>query len=538
MAMNTGTVSLEIQSMLHALEAGQKDDARAQAQSILGRAPGEPNASQVLAMLLLQEGKARDALPHLEAADRAAPHHPPILNMMGSALKRLDRIDDAREQFGRAIAQDAQFIDARLNLAQLDFDEARIEDAKSSYDFVLDLQPNNVTAIVGRGRVALALHETEQVRDLMEQALRLQPGHGLASLTLAAAYLRLEEFESAVELALPLVTEDQLSAINRAYAAGHVADAYDRLGLYDKAFEHYALANDLQADQFENFGSFDASPFSPAVVENLSRHLESATTISVPPCGAGARMPVFLVGFPRSGTTLIEQILMSHPKITSFDEHTALSDTCFDLYVGDDALNKFDELDEHACADRRDRYWQEINKLGELDDDAVFLDKLPLNSVFLPAIAKIFPRAKVLFALRDPRDVVLSCFQQRFGMNVAMYQLLSLETAAQYYDATMKLAMKARSMNEFALQVVRYETVVANTEDEARRAIEFIGLEWDPAVMSYRENARARAISTPSAPQVVEPIYTRSQGKWKNYAVQMAIVDEILEPWVERFGYA
>ena len=536
--MNSGTVPIAIQSMLRALEAGQKDDARAQAQSILLRAPGEPNASQVLAMLLLQEGKAQEALPHIEAADRAAPRHPPILNMMGSALKQLDRWDDAREQFGRAIARDARFIDARLNLAQLNLDEDKIDAAKAGFDFVLDLQPENVAAIVGRGRVSLARHEIEQVCDMMERALRLQPGHLLATLTLAVARLRLEEFERAIELAAPLTARKDVSTINRVYAAGFCADAYDRLGHHDKAFGYYTLANDLQADHFENLNSLDASPFSPAVVENLLRHLESAAGFPIPPCDADERMPVFLVGFPRSGTTLLEQVLMSHPKITSFGEHTALSDTCFDLYVGDEALDRFDALDEHACADRRDRYWREIKKLGEIDGDTVLLDKLPANSAFLPAIAKIFPRAKVLFALRDPRDVVLSCFQQRFGMNVAMYQLLSLESAAQYYDATMKLVTWAQSIKEISLQEVRYEAVVADIEGEARRAIEFLGLEWDPAVMSYRENARARVISTPSAPQVVEPIYARSQGKWKNYAVQMAIVDEILEPWVERFGYA
>ncbi len=526
-----------IQSMLQALNSGETDAARAQAQAILQSAPGEPNASQVLAMLLLREGKAREALVHLEAADRAAPAHPPILNMMGAALKQLARWTDARAQFEQAIAEDGQFIDARLNLALLDLDEGQLGAAQTGYEAVLALQPENATAIVGRARAALALHDNETARDFAERALARVPDHELAALTLAVARMRLEDFEGVLEVALPLKDRGDVGPVNQAYAAGFAADALDRLGRYDEAFELYTQANTLQADNSAELKDVAISVFSPAVIERVSQALGRPEASTVPACAQGERMPVFLVGFPRSGTTLLEQILMSHPNIESFGEHAALSTACGDLYISEEAIGHFSALSEEGAAARRETYWQEVAKLGALGDDQVLLDKLPLNTVLLPAIAKVFPHAKILFALRDPRDVVLSCFQQRFGMNVAMYQLLALESAAQYYGSVMSLGVRARALYSFDLYEVRYEDVIADLEGAARRVLEFLGFDWDPAVMRYREGARARAIDTPSVAQVVEPVYTRGLGKWQNYEAHLRSVLGHLAPWVRHWGY-
>jgi hypothetical protein len=359
----------------------------------------------------------------------------------------------------------------------------------------------------------------------------------LAGLTLVEARLRLKDLGGAIEIAAPLAARADAGPVNRVYALGFLADAHDRQGEYDKAFAFYSQANDLQAELFPDLERADASPFHPTNVDAMTRHV-TAQGLTPLPCGAGEPMPVFLVGFPRSGTTLLEQVLASHPRVKSFGEHTALMETCSDLYCAEGALDRFAALDEDAAAARRERYWQSIAERGTLDPGQILLDKLPLNTIFLPHIAKIFPHAQILFAVRDPRDVVLSCFQQRFGMNVAMYQLLGLESAARYYDSVMELAMAARAVHEFPLREVRYEDVVADLEGEARAVIHFLGLEWDEAVLAYREDARDRAINTPSVAQVVEPIYSSSRGKWRNYETRLAPVMPTLAPWVKRFAYA
>jgi len=535
--MTPGELQQAVQSMLQALQSGDGNDARMQAEAILNAMPGEPNASQVLAMDLLQNNMAAEALPHLLAADGAAPNHPPILNMLGIARKQQEQFGEARDFFERACALDEQFIDARLNLAQLELDEIRLADAQKNFEMALTLQPSNGTALAGRARAALLQHDNNVARDYAEKALAVQPGHTLAGLTLAVARLRLGDFSGALKVAASMAAREDIGAINRAYAAGFAADANDRLGKFDEAFKFYSQANDLQADAFAHLKDVTASPFSPVTIRKVQEHIDSHDFGPSPVCPENERAPAFLVGFPRSGTTLLEQVLMSHSKIESFGEHSAFMNACGDLYLTDGGLSQLGEMDEQDAAARRGRYWKEISELGSLSNDQLLLDKLPLNTVFLPVIAKVFPRAKILFALRDPRDVVLSCFQQRFGMNLAMYQLLSLKSAARYYDEVMSLGAKARAMVDFDLREVRYESVVADLEGETRQAIEFLGLEWDERVLNYREGARVRAINTPSVAQVVEPIYTRSQGKWRNYKDQLGCVLPTLAPWVSRFNY-
>ncbi|MGI9170623.1 MAG: sulfotransferase, partial [Caulobacteraceae bacterium] len=166
----------------------------------------------------------------------------------------------------------------------------------------------------------------------------------------------------------------------------------------------------------------------------------------------------------------------------------------------------------------------------------VLIDKLALHTPALPVIAKLFPRAKILFARRDPRDVVLSCFRRQFRMNPATYEFLTLEGAAAYYDQTMRLADRYRAKLPLDIRDVRNEDLVADFEGEIRDILQYIGLDWDPAIHGFP--ARARAFSTtPSAPQVARGINAGGIGQWRRYRRQLAPVLATLEPWAARFGY-
>jgi hypothetical protein len=182
----------------------------------------------------------------------------------------------------------------------------------------------------------------------------------------------------------------------------------------------------------------------------------------------------------------------------------------------------------------RDRYLSLIGGPGT--SGQIVVDKLPLNIVALPLITHIFPRAKIIFALRDPRDSVLSCFQQQFGMNAAMVQFLAIDTAASYYDLVMTLFETCRAEGVNAHQV-RYEDVVADLEGEARKLAQFLGVPFEARMLDYQSTARARDIRTPSVRQVVQPLYTRSIGRWRRYAEQLAPALPVLNAWAARFGY-
>ena len=160
-----------------------------------------------------------------------------------------------------------------------------------------------------------------------------------------------------------------------------------------------------------------------------------------------------------------------------------------------------------------------------------------MNLAVLPVVHLLFPQAKIVLVLRDPRDVIVSCFRSRFELNAAMIQFLSLESAARYYDAVMSLAKVSRERLPLSLHVLRYEDLVADLRGESMKLMEFLGVPWSEEALNYVETAGRRAIRTPSASQVIRPIYGSSIGQWRHYEVQLAPVLPVLEPWVRKFGY-
>ena len=165
------------------------------------------------------------------------------------------------------------------------------------------------------------------------------------------------------------------------------------------------------------------------------------------------------------------------------------------------------------------------------------MDQSAFNTLHLPAIAALFPGAKVIFALRDPRDVVLSCFRRQFAPNVYTYELLTLAGAADFYDASMEYAQDARSKLPLQFHSLRNEDLVADFEGEMRRLCDFLGLDWDDGLSAFASRVGARASATPSATQVARGINADSVGHWRHYESALQPVQDKLAPWVKAFGY-
>jgi hypothetical protein len=252
---------------------------------------------------------------------------------------------------------------------------------------------------------------------------------------------------------------------------------------------------------------------------------------------SGASGHAFLIGFPRSGTTLLEVALDGHPRVVSLEEHELLKGGVLKYMrepVDFGALLRADETELRVF---RERYWQEVRETGADLAGKVFVDKHPLHSLKLPLIARLFPNAKILFAHRDPRDVILSCFRRRFAMNPAMYQLLTLPGAAAFYDATMRLAEEARSLLQLEWQVVRYENLVEDLERELRAVCAYLGLDWVANLGDFAARAQARERATPSTAQLVRGLDKSGVGHWRQYRASLEPVLPTLDPWVRELGY-
>ena len=256
-----------------------------------------------------------------------------------------------------------------------------------------------------------------------------------------------------------------------------------------------------------------------------------------PPIRGEERAHAFLVGFPRSGTTLLEQVLGTHPEIVDLDERPVLIDVETEFLTRPGGVKRLASVSSAALEPFRQSYWRRVREFDVEPAGKVFVDKHPLSTIRLPLIAKVFPEAKIIFALRDPRDVVLSCFRRSFNMNAAMYQFNAIETAARYYDAVMQAGEIYLAELPLAAHHVRYEDLVADFDTTARGVCEFLGLEWTEALRDFAATAQSRRIATPSSTQVGRGLYTEGVGHWRNYAFALEPVLPILRPWIEKFGY-
>jgi hypothetical protein len=314
-----------------------------------------------------------------------------------------------------------------------------------------------------------------------------------------------------------------------------LGDVLDAAGRYPEAFGAYAACNEILRELHHRFAEGTSMlSYINSIIAAMRR--VDAAKWAVPPAAAaetgGASGHVFLLGFPRSGTTLLEVALDGHPRVASLEEHELLKAGVLTYMREPVDFAPLLRADENELGVLRERYWQEVRATGIELAGKVFVDKHPLHSLKLPLIARLFPNAKILFAHRDPRDVVLSCFRRRFSLNPAMYQLLTLEGVAAFYDVTMRLAEQARPLLGLEWRVVRYEDLVEDLDLQLRAICEYIGLEWVPTLGDFASRAQARERATPSTAQLARGLDKSGVGHWRHYRSSMESILPTLDPWV------
>jgi hypothetical protein len=250
-----------------------------------------------------------------------------------------------------------------------------------------------------------------------------------------------------------------------------------------------------------------------------------------------------LTGFPRSGTTLLEQVLDSHHSLVSSDEREAFARDVFPaMWLSPQTplptADVLDRVPAERLAGLRHRYLAYMESaLNARIGERLHLDKNPTLTVVLPGFLRLFPEARVLLALRDPRDVVVSCFMQYLPLNANSVYFLTLELTAQRYANDLNLWRKLREKISAPWLEVRYEQTVFDLEGQARRTLQFLGLPWDPGVMEYRQRLEQKAIASPTYEAVSQPLYTRAIGRWRNYEKFLEPCLPVLQPLIDALGY-
>jgi hypothetical protein len=378
-----------------------------------------------------------------------------------------------------------------------------------------------------------------------QHALSIHAGDLAAEQVLATAEIAAGDQAAANGRLSRLLTGNTLAPADRATTLSLLGDALDAQGEFESAFAAYTAGNAARLEsitpQARSFGVENMR----AYLDRLSQYFErmpresfAAPEGDVSGNEAAPQHHVFLLGFARSGTTLVEEILARNPDVETTQEKDALSDAVANLFLNEFSLDRLMAHTGGGLARYRRGYWRTLAECGIPEKCICVVDKQPYNTIRLPLLAKLFPRAKILFCVRDPRDVVLSCFRRRFLINDSNLQLLTLEGAAKFYDSVMQLAELYREKLSLDLLEVRHEELVADFEAQSRRICTFIGIPWMSAMSTFAENSARRSVVTPSAPQLAKGLNAEGVGHWRKYRAQLESVLPILEPWVHRFGYA
>lgn len=404
----------------------------------------------------------------------------------------------------------------------------RMNEAEAIYRRALEVDPASASALAG---LALVLELTNRVAELAALANEARERGVLAAANFVDAYhfRRTKQFDLGLA-ALESVPAD-LEPARQLHLRGQLLEGAER---YDDAFEAFARMNELfrqdmsapeerAADYRRTIGYFR-----DILTEEWVQSWRPAT---VTPAETG---PVFLVGFPRSGTTLLDTILMSHPDIEVLEEEPALR-TAIEVFPSFAGLPTFQDPEIKTA---RDLYFDTVSSILPSPRRKLLIDKNPLTMNLLPFVRRLFPEARIILALRHPCDVVLSCFMANFRLNEGMSSFIALDTTAELYDLSFSYYEKVQRLMPMVTHVVRYESIVADRTKELRALFDFLKLDWHEAVLDHQATALSRGrIKTASYAQVVEPIYTRSAGRWQSYRRHLEPVLPLLAPWVEKFGY-
>lgn len=498
-----------------------------------------PMVLNLTALKCEQEGRFEDALKVLDRAIQIAPQDLGARNAAGLVLTRLERYPEALAMFDSVVAIMPEFAGAHCARGASLEAMGKLKEAEAAYRHALSLEPENLGATQGVANLLSRRGAHAEARPLAEAVLEAEPNFPDAVMVLAAADAAEGSGERARHRLELLAGDERLTPHQRALAQGQLGDVLDSQDLTDEAFQAYAACNmGLWRAYAPAYQGPSALDFARGMLNEMDAIPVDAWTAPSPPPSAGApREHVFLMGFPRSGTTLLEQVLASHPDVEALEERETLqaAQRAFQMQPSDVARLAY--ATEAELAPLREAYWARVRAEGAEPAGKVFVDKHPLHTFRLPLILKLFPDAKILFARRDPRDVVLSCYRRRFAMSGSAYQLLTLPGAAGYYDAAMSLAERLQPAMAQTTLVVRHEGLIDDFDAAVREVCAFVGLEWTEAMRNFADKGRDRAVATPSGAQLSRGLSAEGVGAWRRYAGQMATVAPALAPWVAKFGY-
>jgi tetratricopeptide (TPR) repeat protein len=518
-----GVNPFDLQNMLESAiahhKAGRPEAAERGYNDVLQRVPNQPDALNLLAVLAVEAGNHPAAADLFERAVAIRPKDPVILNNFGNALYLVRRYEEAIRNLEQALSLNPDFPDAWLNYGRTLNAAGRPDDALRAFAQLEQLKPGGLSAKMGEARAYTELGHFDKAEAAARAMIAAAPDSSSGYVTLA----NLRKFKphdpdvAAIEalLASPKLTAGERRGLN--YAAGKM---YDDIGRYDEAYAHYDAANSSRGLVYDH----------AAVVRDYDLAIKTFTPKFFKDrvgWGNPSARPIFIVGMPRSGTTLVETILGAHASVYAAGELEGIK-------LLDRQNSDLVPHDRGPYANAPHLTWFGVDLLarryldfiGRKNADAAHVtDKMPHNFQNLGIIATMFPNARIVHCRRHPLDTLLSCWMQNFNDGHAYSARLT--DGARHYAEYKRLMAHWHGVLPGRIHSVDYEELVGDQETVTRALLEFLGLTWDPACLQFHKVERT--VLTASTWQVRQPLYTGSKGRWSNYEKHLGPVRDILK---------
>jgi tetratricopeptide (TPR) repeat protein len=509
-------------------QSGRLDRAAAAYEAAVAARPGDFESWNNLGNVRAALGDAPGAL---SAFQQAILLRPDLVGIYLNASEQLAAVEDhaARQRLmreGAKLAPDRADVLTELGLAEASL--RAYPEAEAAYRRALANDPRNLAAYLELGMLLENLNRVDDLVALVDAAEAAGVAEAELGFIRAWALRRQGRFAEALPLAEAI--PETIHPVRRAHL---LADLADRLGDTGRAFASFGEMNAAAVAMRPP----RPGPLYRETVERSIALLTPEWVASWAPLAVERTPPdpIFLVGFPRSGTTLLDTLLMNMPDLHVLEEMPFMREV--DLALGDEA--KLAALDA-AEANRLRRLYFELVEKGAppARPEQRIVDKHPLRMAGMPIVGRLFPDAPVIMVERHPCDAVLSCFMANFQLNDAMRSFTDIGEAARTYDAVFTAWERAQALLPLRVHRIRYERMVADLAGEMRPLLDFLGLAWDEKVLDNQGSAASRGhVRTASYSQVQEPIYKRAAGRWERYRTQLAPVLPILAPWAEKMGY-
>ena len=526
---------LEVQNLIKLYQDDQLDEAEKISLLLTKKFPSHQLAWKVLGIILKKKGRIKEALIINQKTVEINPKDVEALYNLGNTFKELYRLEEARTNYKIVIKLKPEHFGAHNNLGIVLKELGELEDAEISFKSLVKLKPNNVEAINNLGNILKELRKVKGAKKAFQDSIKLKPNYAEAHYNMGIMFEESGEFikskkkyETVVKLEPShvrahyslsklktfdkkdehftqmqnLYYDKSLSNEQRSYLCFALAKSFEDMNNFSSAFRYYTEGNKLKKKLLDYNINQDVDYFNkiknstPSIKKNSLKNLNLSSTLN----------PIFIIGMPRSGTSLIEQIISSHSKVMGAGEL---------IYVDQLGRNFITEktlVSTKELIGFRKKYLEKLEKIS--DGKLNVTDKMPLNFMYVGLIYSAFPNAKIVHVKRDFAATCWGCYIKNFYTKALGFSY-NLNDLVRYYELYEKLMQFWENQYEKQIYNLNYETLVTNQDKETRKLIKYLDLDWEEACLSPQDNKRN--VSTASVGQIRKKIYQDSSEKWKNF---------------------